>query len=269
MAAPTAQQQLNVFRTQLGTTENPPGSNSTAYGIWYGMNKVAWCMIFQSWGFNQKQALALIGGKFAYTPSAAAWFQSVDRWSHTPKVGSLAFFDFPDSIDRIQHVEIVEEVRPDGRIVTIGGNTSSDDRGSQDNGDGVWRKVRSTVHVVGYGHPHYSTAGTPTPIKSPIKTPAKPVAIPLLLIDGVWGPATTKAFQRLLGVKQDGVIDKNTRMLIQKWAGLKGPDADGIWGRVTRRAVQRKLGVAADGRWGPITIKALQRFLNRHRNDRG
>jgi CHAP domain-containing protein len=161
--APTAQQILNVFRAELGTVENPRGSNQTPYGVWYGWNGVPWCMIFQSWAFDQRQALPLIGGKFAYTPAAAAWFESVGRWSATPQVGSLAFFDFPDDVDRIQHVEIVEEVRADGRIVTIGGNTSSDTEGSQDNGGGVYRRVRSTVHVVGYGHPDYSTESSNDP----------------------------------------------------------------------------------------------------------
>ena len=31
-----------------GTTENPPNSNKTKYGEWYGLNGVPWCAIFVS-----------------------------------------------------------------------------------------------------------------------------------------------------------------------------------------------------------------------------
>lgn len=257
MGTATAQQVLNLARTQLGTTERPPGTNRTPYGRWYGWDGVAWCQIYMCWVFDQAGALSLLGRKTAGTVNASDWFRSVNQWGTEPRVGSLAFFDFPDSKDRIQHVGIVEEIWPDARIVTIEGNTSSGEKGSQDNGDGVYRRVRSLVHVVGFGHPAYSRPGRPT---KPTQPPARKL---LLLVDGVWGKRTTIALQRHLGIPADGVIGPQTRRAVQRWAGLTGRQVDGVWGRRTRRGVQRKLGVPPDGQWGTTTIKALQRYLNR------
>ena len=83
---------------------------------------------------------------------------------------------------------------------------------------------------------------------------------PALVVDGVMGKETIKAWQRRIGVTADGVIGTNTIKAIQRWAGVT---ADGVLGPQTKRAVQRKLGVNADGVWGKQTISALQRYLNR------
>ena len=71
----------------------------------------------------------------------------------------MVFFDWPgDGIDRIQHVGLVESVTATS-ITTIEGNTSGSDVGSQDNGDGVWRRTRPRNRsIVGYGLPAYSPA---------------------------------------------------------------------------------------------------------------
>lgn len=34
---------------QIGHKEDPPDSNKTMYGEWFGMNGVPWCAIFVSW----------------------------------------------------------------------------------------------------------------------------------------------------------------------------------------------------------------------------
>lgn len=259
MAAPTAQSVLNIARSQLGTVEKPANSNRTPYGAWYGWNGVAWCAEFASWCFDEADALSLVGGKHAATYLWADWFREHNQWGTTPRVGALAFYDFPDSLHRIQHVGLVETIVSAAVIDDIEGNTSSGSRGSQDNGDGVFRRRRSTVHIVGYGYPKYAVAGT----KKPIIVPAAPGKVKvILLVDGVWGAKTTKALQAALGITVDGGLGPQTRKAVQKWAGLSGRDVDGVWGRVTRKAIQRKLGVAADGAIGPATIKALQRWLN-------
>lgn len=258
MGAPTATSVLNRARTQLGTGESPQNSNRTPYGAWYGWQGVSWCDIFISWLFGQfAGGLDLIGGKNAYTPSHAAWFKAHGRWGSTPRVGAIAFFDFPDSVKRIQHVGIVEKVLSGSYVQTIEGNTGPGDAGSQDNGDGVYRRVRHVSYIVGYGYPDYSAAGLVKP--APGATKERKTAP--LLVDGVWGKATTRALQRFLGLKDDGVIGPVTRKALQRWLGVT---ADGSWGRVTRRALQRKLGVRADGAWGKDTVRALQRYLNRH-----
>lgn len=250
--AVTATKVLNIARSQIGYTEGRDNDNK--YGRWYGMNHVPYCDIFVTWVGVQAGASAIIG-RGAYTPAHAEWFQAQGRWGHTPRRGALAFFDFPDSIHRIQHVGFVESIRRDGRIVTIEANTSNG-RGSQANGNGVYRRVRSTSLVAGYGYPNYSGEHDVHPMP-PARAPRG--SRPPLVVDGQWGHNTTKALQRYIGVPDDGVIGATTRKALQ---GKLGERQDGLWSRSTRKALQRAVGAAADGDWGPHTIRRLQRKLN-------
>ncbi len=246
----TATKVLNIARSQLGY--RAPSGYRSKYNRWYGMYG-SWCDMFMSWVGVQANARDVIG-KAAYTPSHAAWFKAQGRWGHTPKRGAIVFFNWPnDGVNRIQHVGIVESVRRDGRIVTIEGNTSNGIYGSQSQGAGVWRRVRATNTVVGYGYPNYKSERDVKAVA------AHPGRRPPLVIDGQWGRNTTRALQRYLGVEDDGVIGPQTRKGLQKKLGL---EPDGTWGRVTRRKLQKALGVETDGQIGPITIRALQRKLN-------
>lgn len=152
---------LEVQRSQLGIVESPPNSNHTKYGMAYGLDRVAWCAIFQWWAFREAGEEHLIP-KTAYTPAIAAWFRARGQWSTTPRIGSLVLFDFPgDGVGRISHVGIVEGINPNGTIVTVEGNTSPGTSGSQRDGGGVFRRTRSpSGGIVGYGHPAYTA--TPT-----------------------------------------------------------------------------------------------------------
>ena len=96
---------------------------------------------------------------------------------------------------------------------------------------------------------------TPTPTPTPTGK---------LTVDGKFGPASKKAMQKWLGVKQDGVIGKATTKALQKKVGA---NVDGVWGAKTTKKLQiylTKMGykVDQDGFFGVETIKALQRFLN-------
>lgn len=247
----TATKVLNIARSQIGYHQM--SGERTKYGRWYGMDGVSWCDMFVSWVGVMANARAIIG-KAAYTPAHASWFQSEGRWGHTPRRGAIVFFNWPnDGVDRIQHVGIVESVRGDGRIVTIEGNTTSGVWGSQSHGGGVYRRVRSTSLVVGYGYPQYDGERDVKQLKNPRGVH------PPLIIDGQWGRNTTRALQRYLGVTDDGQIGDQTRKALQRKLGLA---EDGSWGRRTRKELQRELHVSADGDWGPQTIRALQRQLN-------
>ncbi|MGH9151601.1 MAG: CHAP domain-containing protein [Acidimicrobiales bacterium] len=145
------------FESQLGVTEQPPGSNRTIYTEWYGLTG-PWCAMFVSWCFaTEGSPLAASTSKgFAYTPSGAAWFKKQDRWATDPARGHVVFFDFPgDGVDRISHVGIVTAVHGDGSIETVEGNT--DERGGRTGGK-VMRRRRK-VGIVGYGVPAYVDAG--------------------------------------------------------------------------------------------------------------
>ncbi len=249
----TATRVLNIARSQLGYRASRNKRNK--FGKWYGMDGVNWCDQFVSWVGSQAAARDIIG-RAAYTPAHAAWFKNRGRWGKTPRRGAIAFFDFPDSTRRIQHIGFVEAVLSDGRIQTIEGNTRSGAGGNQAAGGGVYRRKRSRSLVVGYGYPAYNDERA---VRAMPARAASRGSTPPLVIDGQWGRQTTRAFQRWLGVTDDGEIGPSTRKALQRKLGL---EPDGTWGRVTRRALQRALEVKPDGDWGKGTIRALQRKLN-------
>lgn len=154
----SADQYLRLAASQIGAVEQPPGSNRVPYSAWYGY-PAPWCQMFQNWlharlgmtppGYDPR--VAPKGS--AYTPTCASWFKQRGRWSTRPARGALVYFDFPgDGVNRISHVGVVEQVRGDGSIVTIEGNT--DEAGGRTGGK-VMRKLRSGSAIVGYGMPAY------------------------------------------------------------------------------------------------------------------
>lgn len=232
----TADQVLTVARSQLGTVES--GSGSTKYGQFYGMDKVAWCAQFVYWCLHQTDYPDELIPKTAYTPTLAQWYKSKAWWSTQPSVGAVVFYDWPDAVRRIQHVGFVEAVNPDGTISTIEGNTvSPTGTGDQSNGGGVWRRRRTTASVVGYGLPAYSRpAAEPWNALPTLAQGSKGPAVsalqrfcnahnwtpnlPLLTVDGDYGPGTVKVIKAAQGQ-----------------LGITGPDAVGTpFGPRTKRA---------------------------------
>jgi hypothetical protein len=141
---------LAVARKELGTGERADGTSK--YGSWYerakpapGFAAGAWCQMFLSWCANEAGLPETQFPRLAYTPYAVAWFKERGRWGTKPKVGALVYFNFPGG-DFVDHVEIVEAVRSDGSIVTIGGNVANR----------VQRLVRRS-NIAGYGYPDYSS----------------------------------------------------------------------------------------------------------------
>ena len=81
-----------------------------------------------------------------------------------------------------------------------------------------------------------------------------------LVVDGMGGPATIKAWQAALGTYQDGVI---SGQLYDSWKYFPGINSV-TWERNGSQlvmAIQKKVGTTVDGYWGPATSKAIQEFL--------
>jgi hypothetical protein len=225
---------LDVARSQLGTVEDSDGN--TPYGAAYGMNGVAWCAEFQWWVFREAGASDLIP-KTAYTPTFYNWFVQKGQASRQPRVGSLVFYDWPDSVPRIQHVGIVEAVNEDGTLTTIEGNTTSGTGGNQSDGGGVWRRRRSQTSVVGYGHPAYA-AVTEAP-HAPPAAGFDPNSLRTLTY-GMRNDAGVRALQGFLNrynwvpalplLPATGNYLNQTRDVVkaaQKQCGITGADANG------------------------------------------
>ncbi|NLI19740.1 MAG: hypothetical protein GX427_13195 [Actinomycetales bacterium] len=99
-------------------------------------------------------------------------------------------------------------------------------------------------------------------IPAPVPAPAPVPSLFPLLVDGDWGPITTKGLQTRLGkLLVDGVFGPITVRRLQAYLG--GLYVDGDFGPKTKRALQARLGVVVDGWIGPVTVKALQTRLNK------
>ena len=146
----TAGGMAQIALSQVGIGENG-GRYCTKYGAWYGMNCVQWCDIFVAWCANQNGTLSQVG-KFAYTPSHAAWFKGKGQWhsgSGGAQPGDIMFFTHGGEGDMggIYHVAIVvENADSAGNVKTVAGDT-----GGRDVAVERW----SRSQVAGYGRPAY------------------------------------------------------------------------------------------------------------------
>jgi hypothetical protein len=145
---------LTALAGDIGYTESPAGSNRTKFAKEAGhANGQPWCATFIV--AKAKAEGVTLPSTSAYTPSLAQGFKEAKAWYLIPKPGDLVFYDFPDSVHRIQHVGVVEKVLNGDTIQTIEGNTARGSGGSQSNGGGVYRRIRNTQYVVGYGRPDF------------------------------------------------------------------------------------------------------------------
>lgn len=136
---------------QLGISEDPPGSNNTPFGAWFGANHEPWCAMLVSWAFHSvgfelcagfKGAGVVPGKGCAWVPTIGAWLKDRGWWldpHETPLPGDLVLYDW--ALDgQLKHIGIVESAAG-GKLSAIEGNVRS----------AVCRMVRDTQHVAGYG----------------------------------------------------------------------------------------------------------------------
>lgn len=129
--------------------------------------------------------------------------------------------------------------------------------------------------------------GKPAPSKPVVPPkPNKPTSNKIN-VDGSWGQATTKALQKILGTKQDGIVSNQPTInrkylysasstswqfkktgysagsnMIRALQKLIGAKVDGWFGKNSVITLQRFLKVKADGSMGPATVRALQKYIN-------
>ena len=84
-----------------------------------------------------------------------------------------------------------------------------------------------------------------------------------LVVDGKFGPKTTRELQKWVGVKADGSLSSSDVKALQKKVGAK---ADGKIGSETTGKLRQKMGLKKNGVWdfrsSYATTKALQTYLN-------
>jgi hypothetical protein len=142
----------------LDLREDPPGSNRTPFGVWYGTNGVPWCNIFVSYclqvgaGFTIcagfKGAGVKAGKGCAYVPTTEAWLRATGMWvgRTDPQPGDIAIFNWDGG--RADHIGFVEQTLRNGSFTTIEGNTAV---GNDSNGGQVMRRTRNIMQVNGFG----------------------------------------------------------------------------------------------------------------------
>jgi hypothetical protein len=132
-----------IAAAELGQSEQPPGSNDSPRIAQYrtataGSGVGPWCAYFVSWVARQAGTpLGDHGEGFGSVDALYAWAQRAGRAvpngpGVVPRPGDLVVWD--------EHVGIVEQVLPDGRIQTLEGNSS----------DRVSRNMHEISHAVGY-----------------------------------------------------------------------------------------------------------------------
>jgi hypothetical protein len=143
---------LAEARRWLGTAEDPPGSNRTPFGAWFGLDGVPWCNIFVSYCFAVGAGTTIAAGFHgagstargcAYVPTTEAWLRTTGMWLGRvpPLPGDLAIYNWdggpPD------HIGIVEESARDA-FAAIEGNADGE----------VARRRRELTDVDGFGRVH-------------------------------------------------------------------------------------------------------------------
>lgn len=137
--------------TKVGYVEKP--GNNNVFGVWYGFNGVPYCAMAVTWAYVLSGSKAFSkGSRYAYCP----WIERDARAGdfglqvvREPLPGDVVLFDWGrDSVS--DHVGLFERwiAGAEGsEFHSIEANTSPDDRGSQSNGGGVYRRVRRIAQV--------------------------------------------------------------------------------------------------------------------------
>lgn len=249
----TAKKILKKAVSQLGTKENPSGSNTVKYNTLFYGRKVSgsaypWCCVFVWWVFKKCGASKLFceGQKVAYCPTVESWGLRNNLLVNKPKAGDLVLFEF-NKAGRANHIGILESVNKDGTYTTIEGNTGV---GNDANGGCVMRRQRTLGQIRCFIRPNYDK-------------PKKKVA------DEYTKKEFIKDVQKACGAKVDGVagsetlsktvtlsVNKNRKhdavLAVQKRLNALGYacKTDGVYGKKTKTAVkkfQKSKGCVVDG----------------------
>lgn len=158
IAGPTAV--IAWEKTKVGLKESPAGSNwgpgvSTFLKLW-GLGPAPWCGAFQGYGLKEIGHVP-VTGRITYCPyivedakAGRNGFSGWHSWSDR-RNGDLVLCSF-DGSGVAEHVEMVVDAAS-GQ--TIGGNTSSDEAGSQSNGGMVAYKHRPSTVILGVARPRW------------------------------------------------------------------------------------------------------------------
>lgn len=215
---------INIAKKYVGVCEDPPNSNKVVFNAkFYGRegSNYPWCCAFIWCIFNEA---GIDIKRTASCMMLGDWFKQTGKYhKDNPQVGDIVFFKFSGSSRWTNHVGLVIGVNVN-TLTTIEGNTSSDNKGSQNNGGMVairTRKINSSV--VGFGRvsddKNYSAKNIPTLRIGSRGASVKTLQSILnehgahLTVDGIFGNLTKLAvisFQGLNDLQKDGIVGRKT-----------------------------------------------------------
>lgn len=250
----TANDVLNVARSQIGYSRWDDPLPGTIYGRWYaklmnapefGVSGVPFCAMGASWTFDQANA-SCAGFPGAYCPTMLSVAKSQDKVISNKldaKPGDVAYFDWDGGV--VDHVGFVE-INQGNYLQTIEFNTG--------NGQ-VLRRTRDWKWVAAIVRPDYDGVSDLNP------APTTPDTSDKIAEDGWWGPDTTRKAQKHFGTTVDGIISGQDRgdMRSVNRGGLQyNTWSIGSGGSELIRAIQRYIGANSDGYFGIDSCRKFQ-----------
>ena len=146
---------VEIARSQVGITEDPPNSNKVKYNTWIYGKEVSgpnypWCGAFVSWCFDKAgrtiKGSGLSNG-FVGCPYAVAHVKDWGKIVTIPEAGDVVFYDWQGD-GKFDHTGIFEKDLGKGLFQAIEGNTAF---GNDSNGGKVMvradRKYKNAIFV--------------------------------------------------------------------------------------------------------------------------
>lgn len=233
-----AERVISIAASQIGTVEEPKGSDRTKYGEAYGWNGVAWCMIFVWWCFREAGLSQLFydGKKTASCTAVMQWAKARGQFvTGDYRPGDVLLYQL-DKDAYADHTGIVEKVSG-GKIHSIEGNA----------GNAVKRVTTTAGKLWGAWRPAWEDGGTQEKPEEPEKESGMASWDILTLPEVRYGREgrPVKAMQILLEgygyscgrYGCDGECGTDTVKALKSYQRDKGLDADGICGKKTWSAL--------------------------------
>jgi hypothetical protein len=137
---------IEIAIKEIGYIEDK--NNSTKYGKWFGLDKLAWCGIFTSWVyFKAGFKMPVIGFDkgFASCQLFYEWAKKNNKIVSDPQSGDIVLFDW-NGDNRFDHVGLFDQWKVKNKSFhTIEGNTSLK---NQSNGGMVMQRLRTVKTAV-------------------------------------------------------------------------------------------------------------------------
>lgn len=281
---------IDIAAAELGTVENPAGSNKTKYGAWYGLNGFAWCAMYVSWVYDHAgHPLGHIEDDKGYRSCQGGYqhWKSAGRLTNDPKPGDIVIYDW-NGDGHADHTGIFNSwVTPGKTFTAYEGNTAV---GDDSNGGIVMLRTRNAGSVKAFVNPLAIGGGNPVAFDPSLRRGERGSRVTTLqkmlydlgyeiVVDGDFGGQTERAikkFQQEHGLQADGISTPALAGLLQTAVQKKdAPDhkkTDGVYIKkgamgaavvAMQKALNKKMGsgtVAEDGVFGSDTVAALRKF---------